>query len=50
MNPFSIHLSDDEAARLLEELESVDLDRFPTLKRVHGSLGRVFDRWETAQL
>lgn len=37
----------DEVARLLEELECLDIEAHPNLTRLNAALGKVFDRYES---
>jgi hypothetical protein len=43
---FCLYLTEDEAARFLEEQTCVDLERLATVAQVNRSLSRVFDKWE----
>lgn len=44
-----LYLDPDEAARLLEELDSVDLDRAPTVSKARTMLNRAFAELEDAE-
>ncbi|MFG3244630.1 hypothetical protein [Streptomyces sp. NPDC048157] len=41
-----LYLETDEAARFLEELDCVDLDRFPTVDKARTMLNRAFAELE----
>ncbi|MEV7855148.1 hypothetical protein [Streptomyces sp. NPDC088183] len=41
-----LYLETDEAARLLEELDSTSLDRAPTVRRARTMLNRAFAELE----
>jgi hypothetical protein len=43
---FVVHLTADEAARLLEETDSLDAERFPTLALVGTRLTKPFAKYE----
>lgn len=44
---FVVHFMADEVARLLEELECLDIEAHPNLTRLNAALGKVFDRYES---
>lgn len=44
--PICLYLTADEAARLLEDLDCLDLERFPVVQRAQRALNKAFEELE----